>query len=311
MAADPVICLMGPTATGKTDIAVRLSEQIPADIVSVDSALVYRGMDIGTAKPDAKTLARAPHRLIDIRDPEENYSAGDFVRDAQREIDATHAKGRVPLLVGGTMMYFRSLTQGLADLPRADSVIRRKLDAEALELGWPHLHARLKGIDRQAAQRINENDSQRIQRALEVFEISGETLTEWHARQSESGADYRFIKIAFIPADRLRLHALIEARLNHMIEAGFVDEVRDLLKRPGLTADSASMRAVGYRQLLSFIEGRLDFPAACRQALVATRQLAKRQLTWLRAENELTTFEPLELDPFDAISGFVAKQMDV
>ena len=311
MAANPVICLMGPTATGKTDIAVRLGEQIPADIISVDSALVYRGMDIGTAKPDAEMLARAPHKLIDIRDPEENYSAGNFVADARREIDVAHASGRIPLLVGGTMMYFRSLTRGLAELPQADSEIRNNLDAEAAEHGWPSLHEKLQAIDPQAAKRINRNDSQRIQRALEVFAISGKTLTAWHARATDSTADYRFIKIGLMPTDRNALHARIEARLNVMMDNGFVEEVRDLMKRPAVTADCASMRAVGYRQLLPFLAGQIDLASARYKALVATRQLAKRQMTWLRAERNLISFDPLEVDAFGAISAFVTKQMDV
>jgi len=306
----PVICLMGPTASGKTDIAIKLHQRFPMDIISVDSALVYRGMNIGTAKPDADTLAITPHRLIDIRDPEQAYSAGDFVVDAQREIDAIHSSGRVPVLAGGTMMYFRSLTEGLADLPQADSGVRRQLDAEAAEQGWPQLHARLAQIDAEAAKRINENDSQRIQRALEVFELTGKTLTELHASATPPNTGYRFIKIALVGADRQLLHQRIGERFEAMLQQGLVDEVRHLMLRPDLTADDASMRAVGYRQIWAHLEGNYDLPAAVHKAIVATRQLAKRQLTWLRTEKQLKAFDPLELDLFESISAHLAKQMD-
>jgi tRNA dimethylallyltransferase len=305
-----VICLMGPTASGKSDFAIRLRQQFPLDIISVDSALVYRGMDIGTAKPDANTLATAPHRLVDIRAPEQAYSAGDFVVDAQREIDAIHSTGRVPLLAGGTMMYFRSLTEGLADLPPAHDEVRQRLDAEANESGWPQLHARLARIDPAAAGRINKNDSQRIQRALEVHAVSGRTLTEWHALAKPLNTQYRFAKIALVIADRQLLHQRIKARLDAMLDQGFVDEVRCLMQRPGLSADSASMRAVGYRQIWAHLERRYDLPTAVHKALVATRQLAKRQMTWLRTEQQLMVYDPLEISSKAAISAYVAKQMD-
>jgi tRNA dimethylallyltransferase len=301
---------MGPTASGKTEFAIKLLQQFPMDIISVDSALVYRGMDIGTAKPDAVTLQRAPHRLIDIRDPEQAYSAGDFVADAFREIDSIHTAGRVPLLVGGTMMYFRSLTEGLADLPQASPDIRRQLDAEAEKNGWPKLHARLERIDPVAAKRINENDAQRIQRALEVFEVSGKTLTDWHEHATPSNHDNRFIKLALIDTDRMRLHERINARLESMLDQGFVDEVRGLMQREGLSADSPSMRAVGYRQMWAYLAGEHDRPTAVQKALVATRQLAKRQMTWLRSETGLAVFDPLESGTFDAISAQVTKQLD-
>ena len=306
----PVICLMGPTATGKTEIAVRLSQRIQADIISVDSALVYRGMDIGTAKPDAETLAIAPHRLIDIRAPVERYSAGDFVTDARREIDAIHGQGRVPLLVGGTMMYFRSLTEGIADLPLADSSVRLQLNSEAKKQGWPGLHKHLAEIDPVAASRINENDSQRIQRALEVYKISGRTLTAWQAESGKDSLPHRFIKLALVPANRGQLHKRIEARFESMLQQGFVEEVRRLMGLPGLSADSPSMRAVGYRQIRAHLDGKYDLQTACHKACIATRQLAKRQMTWLRSEKQLNVFDPLENDPFDAILPFVTKQMD-
>jgi tRNA dimethylallyltransferase len=306
----PVICLMGPTASGKTEIAIALHHRFPMDIISVDSALVYRGMDIGTAKPDAETLTTTPHRLIDIRDPEYAYSAGDFVVDVQQEIDEIHATGRVPVLAGGTMMYFRSLTQGLADLPQADPAIRKQLDDEAGEHGWSQLHARLAAIDPVAAARINENDSQRIQRALEVYEISGKTLTELQAIASPPNPGYRFIKIALLGADRQDLHQRIENRFELMLQQGFVDEVRELMLRPGLTADDASMRAVGYRQIWAHLEGNYDLATAVHKAKAATRQLAKRQLTWLRTEKQLKAFDPLEKGVFESISSHLAKQMD-
>jgi len=245
-----VVCLMGPTASGKTDVAISLCKRFPFDIVSVDSALVYRGMDIGTAKPDAETLQRAPHRLIDIRDPEESYSAGDFVRDARREIDSIQASGRVPLLVGGTMMYFRALIGGIAELPSADAEIRASIDSDAEKAGWPAIHARLQEIDPAAADRIKPNDRQRIQRALEVYLASGTPLSDWQSRARIShDHDLCFVKIALQPATRQVLHKRIEKRLNMMLNNNFLDEVKVLHQRPGLTAEHPSMRSVGYRQL--------------------------------------------------------------
>jgi len=308
MPPSPVICLMGPTATGKTEIAVRLRQRYPIDIISVDSAMVYRGMDIGTAKPTRETLIKAPHGLIDIRDPEQSYSAGDFVAEANREIESSHAAGRIPLLVGGTMMYFRSLTEGLADLPSADVAIRQDLDAEAKEQGWPQLHARLATVDPAAARRINANDAQRIQRALEVYEISGITLTAWHESAKTSGSDNRYVKFAVLPSNREQLQRKIAKRLEVMLEQGFLDELRDLRQRPGLSAASPSMRAVGYRQFWAHLAGECTLQQAQHQALVATRQLAKRQMTWLRTERQLNVPDPLEVDPFDAISAWLAAE---
>jgi tRNA dimethylallyltransferase len=307
----PVVCLMGPTASGKTDIAIRLAELMPSSIISVDSALVYRGLDIGAAKADADTLARVPHKLIDIRDPEENYSAGEFVIDAQREIDAAHQSGRLPILAGGTMLYFRSLTEGMADMPSANADVRERIDGIAMAEGWPAMHARLAEIDPVAAERINANDSQRIQRALEVYEVSGRTLSAWHADEKREVPAYRYLKAALIPQDRAVLHGRIEQRLTQMIAGGFVDEVRRLRQRPGLTAAHSSMRSVGYRQVWQHLDGDFDLETATFKALVATRQLAKRQLTWLRSESELLVIDPLEPDAFGAISTAVLKQMDV
>ena len=305
----PVVCLMGPTATGKTELAVGLVRRFPFDIVSVDSTLVYRGMDIGTAKPDAATLEQAPHRLIDILDPEEAYSAGTFARDAEREIDAIHAAGRVPLLVGGTMLYFRSLTRGLAELPEADTAVRAAIDREAERAGWPALHAELGSIDPETAERVGPNDRQRIQRALEVYRISGRTLTAWQAAGSTPRADYSFIKLALVPGSRAPLHERIGRRFHAMLAAGFVDEVRSLMQREGLGPDSPSMRAVGYRQLWAYLAGRYDRHEAVRRGQAATRQLAKRQLTWLRSEDSLASFDPLEAGIADAISVFLEAKL--
>ena len=304
----PVVCLMGPTASGKTEIALKLAEEFPLDLISVDSALVYRGMDIGTAKPDAATLQQVPHRLVDIRDPEESYSAGEFVRDACREIDASNARGRIPLLVGGTMMYFRALTEGIADLPEADAKIRAAIDAEAEASGWPALHAQLAEVDGIAAARINPNDSQRIQRALEVYRVSGKSLSEWQAGSASTDRADSFLKVAVVTESRSVLHDRIARRLQSMLQSGFVEEVETLMARPGLTASHASMRAVGYRQLWSYLEGRGDLEDASQKALAATRQLAKRQLTWLRSEQQVTVVDPLESDALATISGLLRQQ---
>ena len=299
---------MGPTAVGKTDVAVGLCERFPLDIVSVDSALVYRGMNIGTAKPDEATLRRAPHRLIDIRDPEESYSAGEFVRDAQQAIAVICAAGRVPLLVGGTMMYFRALTEGIAELPPANADIRSAIDARAAKLGWPALHARLRIDDPVAADRINENDSQRIQRALEVFEGSGRSLTDWQQASKAKApvVDVEFIKIALQPPARQVLHERIEKRLDWMLANGFLGEVETLMQRPGLSHDLPAMRSVGYRQIWAHLAGEYDLEEGRYRALVATRQLAKRQITWLRSESNIILVDPLEGRRIDAISEHLA-----
>ena len=304
---------MGPTAVGKTDVAVSLCERFPLDIVSVDSALVYRGMNIGTAKPDAATLRRAPHRLIDIRDPEESYSAGDFVRDAQQAIAAIGAAGRVPLLVGGTMMYFRALTEGIAELPPANADIRNAIDTRAAELGWPALHARLRVNDPIAADRINENDSQRIQRALEVFEGSGRSLTDWQQASKAKAPllDVEFIKIALQPPARQVLHERIEKRLDWMLAHGFLGEVETLMQRPGLSHDLPAMRSVGYRQIWAHLAGEYDLEEGRYRALVATRQLAKRQITWLRSESNVFSVDPLEGRRIDAISEHLSAFADI
>lgn len=303
------ILLMGPTASGKTELAISLCKRFPCDIISVDSALVYRGMDIGTAKPDAETLRRAPHQLIDIRDPEDNYSAGEFVRDALAAIDGSLARGRIPLLAGGTMMYFRALTRGLADLPAADDAIRAQIDREAMQKGWPVIHAELAAVDPDGAARLNPNDSQRIQRALEVFRISGKSLTEWQQNDSADTPNIKFVRIALRIEPRAVLHRRIEQRLDRMIAAGFEEEVLKLRARPGLGRDSSSMRSVGYRQFWAYLDGDCTRSEARDKALFATRQLAKRQLTWLRSENDVFSQDPLEPGAIGTISNHLAQHL--
>jgi tRNA dimethylallyltransferase len=275
---------MGPTASGKTDLAIALAERGRCELISVDSAQVYRGMDVGTAKPDY------PHHLVDIRDPAEVYSAAAFARDAGRLIDEIAARDRVPLLVGGTMLYFRALLEGLSPMPGADPGIRRELEAEAAQRGWPALHRRLAAVDAAAAERIHPNHSQRIGRALEVYLASGVTLTEWHQREGEGGLDrdrYRVHQIALCPVPRQLLHERIERRLAQMFDAGLVEEVAALHRRGDLNTDLPSIRAVGYRQVWGYLAGEYDLERAGELALSATRQLAKRQLTWLRGWRDL------------------------
>ena len=303
------VCLMGPTASGKTDIAVALAERLPVELISVDSALVYRGMDVGTAKPDRETLARAPHRLIDIREPEDSYSAGDFVRDARQAIEEIWSSDRLPFLVGGTMMYFRALTEGLADLPDADAAIRSELDEEAGKVGWPALHERLAVHDPTSAARINPNDSQRIQRALEVYLVSGRPLSEWQSQATGSETPIEFLKLGLAVEPRRLLHERIEKRLNVMINNELEDEVKILMKRDGLTREHASMRSVGYRQFWAYLAGETSRDEAAAKALYATRQLAKRQITWMRSEQDLSVFDALDSGTIDAIYELLAEKL--
>lgn len=277
---------MGPTASGKTALAMALREQFPVDIVSVDSSQVYRGMDIGTAKPSREELARAPHRLIDIRDPAESYSAADFCVDAVREIETIIAAGRIPLLVGGTMFYFRALEYGLSDLPSADPDVRAGLREEGERLGWSALHARLATIDPQRAQRIDPNDAQRIQRALEIYAITGRKPSEL-GKSGNLTPVYRFEKIALWPNDRAVLHARIAARFDEMLKRGLIDEVERLMRRGDLTPTLPSVRTVGYRQVWHYLTQLVNYNEMIEQAIAATRQLAKRQLTWLRRYPEV------------------------
>ena len=307
--AHKAILLMGPTATGKTDCAISLCKRFPCDVISVDSALVYRGMDVGTAKPDAATLERTPHRLIDFLDPEESYSAGEFVRDAYREMDDILAHGRIPLLVGGTMMYFRALTRGIAKLPGADEETRRAIDKEAEERGWPALHAELEQVDPNAAARIKPNDRQRIQRALEVYRVSGTPLSEWQRDSAPARGDFEYLKIGLNIEPRSLLHERCAERLDAMMNERFVDEVDALRMRPGLTPEHPSMRAVGYRQVWQHLAGEYELAEARDRALYATRQLAKRQITWLRSEEDVFVVDPLEPGAVDAISAFLARSL--
>lgn len=276
------IFLMGPTASGKTALAVSLVERFPLEIISVDSALVYRGMDIGTAKPDAATLARAPHHLLDIRDPTETYSAAAFCSDARCLMADIVARGRVPLLVGGTMLYFRALLRGLDDLPRADAALRHKLEAQADARGWPALHAELAEVDPVTAARLAPNDSQRIGRALEVFRLTGAPMSALLDR-AQSELPYRVLQLALVPSDRAVLHRRIAARFDAMLAEGLIDEVRSLRRDHVLKSGLPSMRAVGYRQAWAYLDGDIDLKALREQGIAATRQLAKRQLTWLRS----------------------------
>ncbi|MGB3462253.1 tRNA (adenosine(37)-N6)-dimethylallyltransferase MiaA [Rhodanobacter lindaniclasticus] len=285
------IFLMGPTASGKTALACELSERFPLDLVSVDSALVYRGMDIGTAKPDPATLARYPHALVDIRDPSQPYSAADFRADAVPVMERISAQGGVPLLVGGTGLYFRALQQGLSDLPEADPATRARLAAEAQRLGWPAMHARLVNLDPTAAARIDCNDVQRLQRALEVIELTGRPLSELQ-RGAAAHFPWRVLKLALLPADRRVLHERIARRLDAMLAEGFLDEVRALRARGDLHADLPAIRAVGYRQAWEYLDGQTDAATFRDRAVFATRQLAKRQITWLRSDAGTRIFDP-------------------
>lgn len=283
----PVVFLMGPTASGKTGLAVELVQRLPMDIISVDSAMVYRGMDIGTAKPGRETLERAPHRLIDFLDPAQSYSAARFAEDARREIEAIHTRGRIPLLVGGTMLYFSALYRGLSDLPNADAGVRSALDQEAVEKGWPALHARLAEKDPETAQRIHPNDAQRIQRALEVIELTGRGLSEHDAPASDF--PWPCLRMVVCPQERKLLHRQIEQRFQAMMAQGFLEEVQTLHQRPELNPDLPSMRCVGYRQLWQYLDGAWSLEEAIQRGIAASRQLAKRQLTWLRSETSGNT----------------------
>lgn len=286
-----LIFIMGPTAAGKTDLAVDCAEQLNCELISVDSALVYRDMDIGTAKPDAETLRRAPHKLIDIIDPAEAYSAANFSSDALVEIQATLARGKTPLLVGGTMLYFRALQQGLSELPSADEAIRAQLDADARHHGWQWMHERLQAIDPVSAERIHPNDPQRIQRALEVYEATGKTLTEFWQHQQSNALPYNVIKIAFFPEDRALLRERIAMRFEQMLKQGFIEEVEALRARGDLHLDLPSMRCVGYRQVWEQLDGLMTYGEMKEKAITATRQLAKRQLTWLRKEQNCNFYD--------------------
>jgi len=290
----PAILLMGPTGAGKTDAALDLAASLPVEIVSVDSAMVYRGMDIGTAKPDARTLARFPHHLVDVADPTERYSAGRFLEEAAAAMAAIRSRGRVPLLAGGTMLYFRAFQSGLAEMPQADPALRQRIDERAAAEGWPALHAELARIDPAAAARIQPRDRQRLQRAFEILELTGQPPSAHWQQALRSGSRPGDLKLVLAPADRAALAARIEQRFSRMMELGFLEEVRRLHGRGDLGPELPSIRAVGYRQLWDHLEGRLDLAEALQRAVIATRQLAKRQLTWLRAEPQAEWYESLD-----------------
>ncbi|MDD2841128.1 MAG: tRNA (adenosine(37)-N6)-dimethylallyltransferase MiaA [Tolumonas sp.] len=281
---------MGPTASGKTALAIELAKRLPCDIISVDSALVYRGMDIGTAKPTAAEQAQAPHRLLDLIDPTEAYSAADFRRDALREIESIVAQGRIPLLVGGTMLYYKALLEGLSPLPAADPLIRQVIESEAEQIGWDALHVQLQQIDPVSAARIHPNDPQRLSRALEVYRISGKTLTELTQTKGEQ-LPYRTLQFAIAPTDRELLRQRIAERYQLMLSQGFEQEVRALYQRGDLNADLPSIRCVGYRQMWEYLEGKMSYDEMVYRGIVATCQLAKRQMTWLRGWENVTWLE--------------------
>ena len=295
MSAAPVIFLTGATATGKTELAVEIAKRFPVELISVDSALIYRGMNIGTAKPDAELLSQAPHFLIDIIDPAEFYSAWNFVQDASQLIAQIRQRGNVPLLVGGTMMYYHVLENGLNELPVADPVIREKLNHEADQIGWAAMHEKLAEIDPESASRIKPGDSQRIQRALEVFKISGQLISDLQEKQAER-PDMKVTRIILNADDRAQLHQRIEQRFHVMLNKGFIDEVADLKKRADLNLDMPSMRCVGYRQVWQYLEGNLNREEMIYKAVVATRQLAKRQMTWLRKQSQKNAFDCLNYE---------------
>jgi len=303
------ILLMGPTATGKSALALALADALGGEIVSMDSAQVYRGMDIGTAKPDAATRARVPHHLLDLVEPTEAYSAARFAIDARAAIEAIQARGRVPIVAGGTMLYAKALTEGLSTLPPAEPAVRAALDAEAAERGWPAMHAELARVDPLTAGRLAPNDSQRIQRALEVHRVTGEALSAWQGRRVPAGEALDATAIALMPADRARLHREIALRFDAMLSAGLVDELAALRARHALDPSLPSMRCVGYRQAWLHLDGAIDRAALRETGIAATRQLARRQLTWLRAV-EAATYDPwsptLLADVLAAVAGRAA-----
>jgi tRNA dimethylallyltransferase len=309
MSLPPAIFLMGPTACGKTDLAVALAARFPLEVISVDSALVYRDMDIGTAKPDAATLASCPHHLIDVVDPTEGYSAGRFRSDALTLMADIVARGRVPLLVGGTMLYFKALKDGLDAMPKADPALRAVLDARAATEGWPALHAELARLDPASALRIGPNDSQRIQRALEVCQLSGQPMSELFVGAQRPFLPYRLIEFALIPSDRAKLHERINTRFRTMLAAGFVDEVRRLRARYALDPEMSAMRCVGYRQAWRFLDGEIDEIELYETGAAATRQLAKRQTTWLRSWRGATEFDCLQANLAEQVSAWLERRL--
>ncbi len=300
------LCIMGPTAAGKTDLAVALAERFPVRLISVDSALVYRQMDIGTAKPDPEVLARAPHRLIDILDPAESYSAARFRADALVQMNEARAEGELPVLVGGTLLYYQALIEGLSPLPESDPALRAQLSAQAEEQGYAALHARLAEVDPASAARIHPNDPQRLLRAMEVYLLSGEPLTKLWGQAKLQAPGFRFLKVAVAPQEREWLRQRIALRYHQMLERGFVAEVERLRARGDLHAELPAMRAVGYRQVWSYLDGEMGYDEMVERGIIATRQYAKRQFTWLRREERLNWLESRDTNRFDGLLKILA-----
>ena len=304
----PVIFLMGPTATGKTDIAVSLFKQYSIELISVDSAMVYKGMDIGTAKPSKELLNEVPHRLIDICEPDEPYSAARFRADALQDIEEIHSQNRIPLLVGGTGLYFRTLETGISDLPDADADVRQRLEMEAGEVGWEVMHRRLAEVDPDSAERIHPNDPQRIQRALEIYEISGRSMTDHYENGAVSPFPFEVIKIILNPGDRLKLHERIKRRFLKMLDDGFIEEVRTFHKVDRYSGSLPAMRMVGYRQIWNYLDGETNYEEMVERGIAATRQLAKRQMTWLRKEENGIWFNSDGSGLVDKIQGILCQK---
>jgi len=306
----PALFIIGPTASGKTGLAMKLMKYFPIELISVDSALVYKGMDIGTAKPSKEELQQAPHRLISLLDPSEPYSAAQFRKDALVEMSEITKKGNIPVLVGGTMLYFRALEYGLAKLPEANPELRAKLTAQAEKHGWDTLHEELKEIDLVSAKRIHPNDKQRIQRALEVYKLTGKSLTAHQKEAQMDALPYEVMKIALIPESREWIRDLAAIRFNKMLDNGLIEEVRSFYDRGDLNADLPAMRSVGYRQVWDYLDGKTNYDEMKELAIIATRQLAKRQMTWMRSEKKITPFDAKEYDLFqivEEINKFIAR----
>jgi tRNA dimethylallyltransferase len=286
------VFVLGPTASGKTALGIEIAKVIPAEVISIDSALVYRHMDVGSAKPTQEEMAGVPHHLIDVRDPFESYSAADFVRDCTRLIKEIKARGKLPLIVGGTMLYAKALKEGLNQMPTSDLEVRRSVEAEAAEIGWPGMHAKLAEVDPVTAARLMPNDSQRISRALEVYRQTGKPIS-WYQAQEQKGSDFKFLTLGLLPGDRKVLHERIAKRFDIMLEQGFLDEVKRLMAMPQFDREWSSMRAVGYRQAIDYLLGEIDHERFMIAGVAATRQLAKRQMTWMRSMDDIHLMDPL------------------